>query len=158
MKTICQLTTGAMLLLSVLASCSKDSKYPHDYIGFEKHSFDYAFDPGRSSEELDVKIITADKKDQDREVTIEGVETRIQHPRKEGGDSCQKEVGQRTHQNLSRTDRQARHPAAGMYSERQRGEKYATDDKAEAQRKEMTEGKKTPRPKRSRQRKNGFLR
>lgn len=73
MKTICQLTTGAMLLLSVLASCSKDSKYPHDYIGFEKHSFDYAFDPGRSSEELDVKIIAADKKDQDREVTIEGV-------------------------------------------------------------------------------------
>lgn len=61
------------MLLSVLASCNKDSKYPHDYIGFEKHSFDYAFDPGRSSEEFDVKIIAADKQDRDREMTVEGV-------------------------------------------------------------------------------------
>lgn len=44
------------------------------------------------------------------------------------------------------------------YIEKNTDQKYATDDKAEAQRKEMTEGKKTPRPKGSRQRKNGFLR
>ncbi len=73
MKTINKLMTGALLLLPMLASCSKDSKYPKDYIGFEKRSLEYAFTPGKSSEEFDVRIIAADKQDQDREMTVEGV-------------------------------------------------------------------------------------
>lgn len=73
MKTINKLMTGALLLLPMLASCSKDSKYPKDYIGFEKRSLEYTFTPGKSSEEFDVRIIAADKQDQDREMTVEGV-------------------------------------------------------------------------------------
>jgi len=74
MRQLCNQMAGAIGLLFVLASCGdSNSNFPQEYVGFDKTTLNYSFDKSKDSEEFDVKIIAADKKNEDREVLINGV-------------------------------------------------------------------------------------
>ena len=65
---------GTAGLLFILAACSNNSSsYPEEYVGFEKATKNYSFDKNKDTEEFDVKIIAAEKKNEDREVLINGI-------------------------------------------------------------------------------------
>ncbi len=74
MKQICKQMARATSLLCLLTACSNgDSNYPQEYIGFEKTTLTHSFDSNKDTEELLVKIVAADKKDEDREVRLNGI-------------------------------------------------------------------------------------
>lgn len=74
MKQICKQTARVASLLCLLTACSNsDSNYPQEYIGFEKTTLTHSFDSNKDTEELYVKIVAADKKDEDRTVRINGI-------------------------------------------------------------------------------------
>ena len=69
MKRFCKQMAGVAGLLFILAACSNNSSsYPEEYVGFEKATKNYSFDKNKDTEEFDVKIIAAEKKNEDREV------------------------------------------------------------------------------------------
>ena len=71
MKQICKQRVASLLCL--LTACSNGDNYPQEYIGFEKTTLTHSFNSNKDTEELYVKIIAADKKDEDREVRINGI-------------------------------------------------------------------------------------
>ena len=74
MKQLCKQMAGAVGILLILAACGNDnSNYPQEYVGFDKATKNYSFDREKDMEEFDVKIIAAEKKNEDREVLINGV-------------------------------------------------------------------------------------
>ena len=74
MKRFCKQMAGTAGLLFILAACSNNSSsYPEEYVGFEKATKNYSFDKNKDTEEFDVKIIAAEKKNEDREVLINGI-------------------------------------------------------------------------------------
>jgi len=74
MKRFCKQMAGTAGLLFILAACSNNSSsYPEEYVGFEKATKNYSFDKSKDTEEFDVKIIAAEKKNEDREVLINGI-------------------------------------------------------------------------------------
>lgn len=74
MKRFYKQMTGTAGLLFILAACSNNSSsYPEEYVGFEKATKNYSFDKNKDTEEFDVKIIAAEKKNEDREVLINGI-------------------------------------------------------------------------------------
>lgn len=74
MKQICKQMARAASLLCLLTACSNgDSNYPQEYIGFEKTTLTHSFDSDKDTEELLVKIVAADKKDEDRKVRLNGI-------------------------------------------------------------------------------------
>ena len=72
MKRFCKQMAGTAGLLFILAACSNNSS-PEEYVGFEKATKNYSFDKNKDTEEFDVKIIAAEKKNEDREVLINGI-------------------------------------------------------------------------------------
>ena len=69
MKQLCKQMAGAVGILFILAACGNDnSNYPQEYVGFDKATKNYSFDREKDMEEFDVKIIAAEKKNEDREV------------------------------------------------------------------------------------------
>ena len=65
MKRFCKQMAGTAGLLFILAACSNNSSsYPEEYVGFEKATKNYSFDKN---------IIAAEKKNEDREVLINGI-------------------------------------------------------------------------------------
>ena len=63
MKRFCKQMAGTAGLLFILAACSNNSSsYPEE-----------SFDKNKDTEEFDVKIIAAEKKNEDREVLINGI-------------------------------------------------------------------------------------
>ena len=112
MKRFCKQMAGTAGLLFILAACSNNSSsYPEEYVGFEKATKNYSFDKNKDTEEFDVKIIAAEKKNEDREVLING----INMPGKaaifsieDGHYPCQEEISQSTSEDLSEeSDRQS---------------------------------------------------
>ena len=74
MKRFCKQMAGTAGLLFILAACSNNSSSnPEEYVGFEKATKNYSFDKNKDTEEFDVKIIAAEKKNEDREVLINGI-------------------------------------------------------------------------------------
>lgn len=74
MRQLCNQMAGVVGLLFILASCGdSNSNYPQEYVGFDKVTKNYSFDREKDSEEFDLKIIAAEKKDEDREVLINGI-------------------------------------------------------------------------------------
>ena len=73
MKQICKQTARVASLLCLLTACSNGDNYPQEYIGSEKTTLTHSFNSNKDTEELYVKIIAADKKDEDREVRINGI-------------------------------------------------------------------------------------
>ena len=64
---------GVAGLLFILSACSNNSSsYPEEYVGFEKVTQNYSFDKSKDTEEFSVKIIAAEKKNEDR-VLINGI-------------------------------------------------------------------------------------
>ena len=56
-----------------LSACSNDkADYPSEYVGFEKIRATYTFDKATEEQDISIKIIAAEKKDKDREVTLAG--------------------------------------------------------------------------------------
>lgn len=74
MKQLCKLMAGAIGGLFILAACSEqNSNYPKEYLGFEKTVVDYSFNRSNETEEFDIKIVAAEKSNEDREVLINGI-------------------------------------------------------------------------------------
>lgn len=73
MKMICKQGASLLLFLLCLSACSNSNdKYPDGYVGFDKIKEDYTLDKKLDEQEISVKIIAADKKDVDREVSLKG--------------------------------------------------------------------------------------
>lgn len=65
---------GAAAVLFTLAACSEsNSDYPEKYVGFAKTTVRHSFDRNKDTEDLNIKIIAAEKKDRDREVLVNGI-------------------------------------------------------------------------------------
>ena len=62
------MTLLASLLL--LACDNKKKDYPTDYVGFERSTQTYYYNPANQEETLEVKVIAVDKKKEDREVKL----------------------------------------------------------------------------------------
>lgn len=74
MKQLCKQLAGAAGILFILAACGEsNSNYPQEYVGFDKTVIDYSVNKNSDTEELDIKIVAADKKNEDREVLISGI-------------------------------------------------------------------------------------
>lgn len=74
MKRLSRTLAGIAGLLLTLAACSdNNSGYPKEYVGFEKSSLNYSFDKSKETEVFNVKIIAAEKNNEDREVLVNGV-------------------------------------------------------------------------------------
>lgn len=58
------------MALLMLGACSKSEHYPEKYIGFEKSSLALKFNKSEAEKEISLKLITAEKKDEDREVEL----------------------------------------------------------------------------------------
>ena len=64
---------AAMTLLAsllLLACDNKKKDYPTDYVGFERSTQTYYYNPANQEETLEVKVIAVDKKKEDREVKL----------------------------------------------------------------------------------------
>lgn len=71
MKTFCKQGVSILLALLSLSACSNnDSKYPDEYVGFNKVKEDYSLDKKLDEYDINIKIIAAEKKDADREVNL----------------------------------------------------------------------------------------
>ena len=74
MKQLCKQMAGAVGILFILAACGNDnSNYPQEYVGFDKATKNYSFDKNKDTDEFEIKIIAAEKKNEDREVLINGI-------------------------------------------------------------------------------------
>lgn len=74
MKQLCKQMAGAIGILLTIAACGESkSNYPEEYIGFDKTTINYSFDKNNETEEFDVKIVAAEKSNEDREVLINGI-------------------------------------------------------------------------------------
>lgn len=62
---------AGMLLLLVMAACSRKDDVAKDYIGFEKTLVERTFGKGDGPVELKLKIVAGDKSQQDRKVLVE---------------------------------------------------------------------------------------
>lgn len=73
MKMICKQGASLLLFLLCLSACGdSNDKYPDGYIGFDKTKEDYSLDKKVDEQDISIKIIAADKKDVDREVSLTG--------------------------------------------------------------------------------------
>ena len=73
MKIICKQGGSLLLFLLCLSACSNSNdKYPDGYVGFDKIEENYALDKKVDEQDISIKIIAADKKDVDREVSLTG--------------------------------------------------------------------------------------
>ncbi len=73
MRNLCK--KGASILLAVLSlgACSNSkSDYPNEYVGFEKMMDTYTFSKTAEEQDINIKIIAAEKQDRDREVSLAG--------------------------------------------------------------------------------------
>ena len=67
MKQLCKQMAGAVGLFFILAACGNDnSNYPEEYVGFDKATKNYSFDKNKDTDEFEIKIIAAEKKNEDR--------------------------------------------------------------------------------------------
>ena len=74
MKQLCKQMAEAVGILFILAACGNDnSNYPQEYVGFNKATKNYSFDKNKDTDEFEIKIIAAEKKNEDREVLINGI-------------------------------------------------------------------------------------
>ena len=65
---------NGVIMITTKRGASGDVKVDYDgYVGFEKATKNYSFDKNKDTEEFDVKIIAAEKKNEDREVLINGI-------------------------------------------------------------------------------------
>lgn len=64
------MSLACLSLIMMLGACSKNEHYPEKYIGFEKSSQTLKFSKAEEEKDISLKLITAEKKDEDREVTI----------------------------------------------------------------------------------------
>lgn len=65
-----QAATTVLASLLLLACDNKKKDYPADYVGFERSTQTYYYDPSNQEETLEVKVIAVDKKKEDREVKL----------------------------------------------------------------------------------------
>ena len=73
MRTIFKQGASLLLVLLSLSACSNSNdKYPDEYIGFDKVAENYSVDNKVDELDINIKIIAAEKKDVDREVTLSG--------------------------------------------------------------------------------------
>ncbi len=73
MKTICKQGASLLLVLLCLSACSNSNdKYPNEYVGFDKIKENYTLDKKTDEQDINIKIIAADKKNVDREVKLMG--------------------------------------------------------------------------------------
>lgn len=54
-----------------IASCNNNNDYPKDYVGFERTQQTHSYDAAKETEDVEIKIIAADKKDEDRVFKLE---------------------------------------------------------------------------------------
>lgn len=73
MKHLGKHLTALAAIFLILTSCSQNnSNYPEEYVGFDKVKVEFTFDTSKTSEEFTVKVIAAEKKNEDRKVHITG--------------------------------------------------------------------------------------
>lgn len=65
-----QAATALLASLLLLACNNKKKDYPKDYVGFERSTQTYYYNPANTEETLEVKVIAVEKKKEDREVKL----------------------------------------------------------------------------------------
>lgn len=71
MRTIFRQGASLLIVLLSLSACSNSNdKYPDEYVGFDQVKKDFSVDKKMDEQDISIKIIVAEKKDVDREVTL----------------------------------------------------------------------------------------
>lgn len=71
MKNLCTIGTSILFILLILSACDDNkSNYPKNYVGFGKGIESYTVNRQSAEQDINIKIITAEKSSKDREVTL----------------------------------------------------------------------------------------
>ena len=115
MKNLCTIGTSILFILLILSACDDNkSNYPKNYVGFGKGIESYTVNRQSAEQDINIKIITAEKSSKDREVTLSSHWTAgIQAAGYPNHYSCQKEISHCPHSHLSQTNKA--HPRDTYY-------------------------------------------